>query len=70
MNFQGVVIKRQNDFFVQTNDERVKQKVYPLSSYSTAIEGETIDFKLIPNNSESDEQIEYIARRINLKTVK
>ena len=70
MNFQGVVIKRQNDFFVQTNDERVKQKVYPISNNSTTTEGETIDFELIPNNSESDEQVEYIARRINLKIVK
>lgn len=65
MKFTGTVVKRaDNDFIVITEDERVKQKIYPLSYYSTATDGDIIDFELIPNNSESDEQIEYIARKL------
>lgn len=69
MELQGIVIKRGNDFFIQTKDERVKQKVYPLSYGCKATEGDTVNFELIPNNSELDEQVEYTAR-INLKIVK
>ena len=63
MKFTGTVIKRGNDYFVITKDQRISQKVYPLRKgiYS---ENQEIDFELIPINSESDEQIEYIARPV------
>lgn len=63
MEFTGTIIKRGNDYFVITEDRRVSQKVYPLykGSYS---ENKEIDFEIIPINSESDEQTEYIARPV------
>jgi hypothetical protein len=52
----------------------VRQKWYPLSQFNNVIvvdklESRIVEVELIPNNSESDEQVEYIARIVepNLK---
>jgi hypothetical protein len=65
--FKGTVIIRGKDSFVITNDRSVQQKVYPLGKGDYK-ENEEIEFELIPHNSESDEQVEYIARK-TLKTI-
>lgn len=64
MKYTGNVIKRGNYFFVIGKDIKLSENVYPLSKgiYS---ENQEIEFELIPHNSESDEQIEYIARPIS-----
>jgi hypothetical protein len=61
MNFTGTVMKLDDDFFVVTKDERVKQKVYPLYK-GMYFDNQELEFELIPNNLESDEQVEYTAR--------
>lgn len=65
--FKGIVIVRGKDSFVQTNDPSVQQKIYPLGKGKYK-NNEEIEFQLIPHNSESDEQVEYIARKM-LKTI-
>ena len=65
--FKGIIIMRGNHPFVVTDDSFIQQKVYPLGKGDYK-ENEEIEFELIPHNSESDEQVEYIARKI-LKTI-
>ena len=69
----GEIVNIDNSYFVYVPSVPLKQKVYPVSS-SQAIailntqDNKTVEVELIPNNAESDEQVEYTARIINPKT--
>ncbi len=65
--FKGTVMIVGEDPFVVTDDRSVQQKVYPLGK-GIYKENDEIEFTLIPHYSESDEQVEYIARK-TLKTI-
>jgi hypothetical protein len=66
----GEIVNIGNSYFVHVPSAPLKQKVYPLSSISAMNildnqDSKIVEVELIPNNSESDEQVEYTARIIN-----
>jgi hypothetical protein len=67
MIFKGVIFKKDQDYFVHTQNKSLRQKVYPLAKntlYDLLLETE-VYFELIPNNIEDDEQVEFTARFVS-----
>lgn len=70
--YRGEIVNIGNSYFVHVIDAPIKQKVYPLSSLSAmkildSQDSKFVEVELIPNNSESDEQVEYTARIVEPK---
>ena len=66
--FKGNITLKDGIFYIQTKDDSLTQKIYLVSVYTQPHEvdrSKEYEFVLIPNNSESDEQVEYIARILN-----
>lgn len=63
MIFEGTILKRGDNLFVQTSAKEVIQKVFPVYPSNDILnEGDLVEFELIPNTTELDEQVEYTAR--------
>ena len=68
----GTIVSIGNSHFVHLPSVPFKQKVYPISGVAATNvinnqESRVVECILIPNNTESDEQVEYTARIINFK---
>lgn len=65
---KGFITFKGGEFWITTNNESVRQKTYLVSVNTqpkVVDRKKEYDFEIIPNNSESDEQVEYIARITN-----
>ena len=70
--YRGKIVNIGNSYFVHVINASIKQKIYPLSNLSAinildSQDSKFVKVELIPNNSESDEQVEYIARIVEPK---
>jgi hypothetical protein len=63
----GEIIAIGNSYFVHLPSVPFRQKVYPISGLAAMHvidkhDSKIVECELIPNNCESDEQVEYVAR--------